>query len=507
MINKQISGSGNLAVAAALTTSTWTGASSTVWHLAANWSPNTAIPNIDAEVIIPDTSAGSNRYPVINSALVAQAYSIELTHANASLTIQTNLNVKDYIKNTAGGTITMQPTASILQPGPQTIANSGDVKLNQSVNLRYLDWAYWGSPFTGAQTLYNFFSGAVPDRYATYDGNVTTGMWGTGWIEQNENTVTFAPGEGYGIGANGGGYGTTNYVAYTPQFQGVPNNGNISAPLNTVVGSQLVGNPYPSALSSRKFIQANQAIMGGTLAFWTASLLVDVDDPYSYSTASYARLNLFGNTKTTQAGAYPGEFIPPGKAFMTSVSSVATPIVFDNSMRVHPNNAASPTELNRNRLWLNFLPPNPASDPHFVNILLGYCAESLFTGASAPMTNGFNKGYDSNKAVDAFDLYVLDPNISGSFMAINARPFSAYNVASSEFVLGFKTHTTGTHTITMDKKDGTEFNKATVPFKIYEWNGSAWNSIGDLKLGPVTFNVGASEVGVQVNTRFKLKFQ
>ncbi|MDA3911619.1 MAG: GEVED domain-containing protein [Bacteroidales bacterium] len=70
----------------------WTGTTSNEWNVASNWSPN-QIPTINDDVIIPDVSAASNRYPItkydlgINHSVPTRKCKSLNIEANASVTL------------------------------------------------------------------------------------------------------------------------------------------------------------------------------------------------------------------------------------------------------------------------------------------------------------------------------------------------------------------------------------------------------------------------------------
>jgi uncharacterized repeat protein (TIGR03803 family) len=68
----------------------WTGAVSTDWHNPANWAQND-VPTVYTEVVIPDVSSGSNRYPVISSDVHVRDLTIE---PGASIDVQNNADIQ-----------------------------------------------------------------------------------------------------------------------------------------------------------------------------------------------------------------------------------------------------------------------------------------------------------------------------------------------------------------------------------------------------------------------------
>ncbi len=80
-------------------TLTWTGATSTEWNLESNWNPN-QIPTISDDVLIPDVSAASNRFPITQYDISINNTSLGASRKCKSLTILANASVT--CNNTTG---------------------------------------------------------------------------------------------------------------------------------------------------------------------------------------------------------------------------------------------------------------------------------------------------------------------------------------------------------------------------------------------------------------------
>jgi hypothetical protein len=68
----------------------WTGAVSTDWHDPLNWAQHD-VPTVYTEVVIPDVSSGSNRYPVISSDVRVRDLTIE---PGASIDVQNDADIQ-----------------------------------------------------------------------------------------------------------------------------------------------------------------------------------------------------------------------------------------------------------------------------------------------------------------------------------------------------------------------------------------------------------------------------
>ena len=93
---------------------TWTGAEDTDWNNTQNWSTN-SVPTASDDVIIPDVSAGSNRYPVIASNTTDAVCKNLLISPGASLTIDADKKLIYRGHITVNGTFTVNGTLLFTQ--------------------------------------------------------------------------------------------------------------------------------------------------------------------------------------------------------------------------------------------------------------------------------------------------------------------------------------------------------------------------------------------------------
>ncbi|WP_299062372.1 T9SS type A sorting domain-containing protein, partial [uncultured Polaribacter sp.] len=136
-------------------------------------------------------------------------------------------------------------------------------------------------------------------------------------------------------------------------FVGTPNDGD----LRTEIGAKqayLLGNPYPSAINTKKFIEDNINSITGSLYFWQHAGEKDIISSniagHNYSgyiggyatrnismglAASQVKSNIRAVTATIGAGTYiaPRAYIPIGQGFFVEGGSDGGPIVFNNSQR------------------------------------------------------------------------------------------------------------------------------------------------------------------------------
>ncbi|QNM86738.1 choice-of-anchor J domain-containing protein [Polaribacter pectinis] len=176
--------------------------------------------------------------------------------------------------------------------------------------------------------------------YASADGSYSN------WV-QKKSTGSIPVTDGYSIKGPGQ---AQNYT-----FVGTPNDGN----LTTSIGpneSYLVGNPYPSAISTKKFIEDNSSAIDGTLYFWQHAGEEDIASSniagHSYSgyIGGYSTRNIAmglaanqvssndnsnDNTPSLGSGTYttPENYIAIAQGFFISGDADGGDVVFNNSQR------------------------------------------------------------------------------------------------------------------------------------------------------------------------------
>ncbi|MFI0491768.1 MAG: hypothetical protein ACH345_09745, partial [Flavobacterium sp.] len=160
----------------------------------------------------------------------------------------------------SSGSITFENNASLLQT-TFIGANSGSIFYKRQTTInRNTDFTYWSSPVIG-QTLFSTSPLTLASQYFSF--NATTNSW-----SREASSKVMVAGVGYII------RGSETHKAPNPAatdlavFNGVPNNGTINVPIvftDPTGTSNLIGNPYPSAIYADKFLAANSTYIDGTL--------------------------------------------------------------------------------------------------------------------------------------------------------------------------------------------------------------------------------------------------
>jgi len=153
------------------------------------------------------------------------------------------------------------------------------------------------------------------------------------------------------------GAGYTSRGGGLASFTGNPNTGNVNVPLtyfayspgNASPGTpfNLVGNPYPGAISANALISANSDIFG-SIYYWDD----DLSGGTGYSVSDFAVWN--GAGSVGGGGHTPNGYISSCQGFMVRALSGASVLNFTNAMRVNGNNSQFfRVDGEPSRMWLS----------------------------------------------------------------------------------------------------------------------------------------------------------
>lgn len=403
---------------------------SSVWN-GVSWS--NGLPSIEKTLIF------NGAYPSFTSKDVCSCS----IGSGSSVTIKNGNSLGLTFDYTGLGTLILENNASLYQ-SDDDIKNTGMIDLKrQTTGIVKTDYSYWSSPVSN-QRLVDVSPNTHSDKFYSFDA--TTYSW-LGELPTNVMGV----GKGYVIRGPES-FSTTVPAIYEAVFVGVPNNGMVSVPIALKDSSNLIGNPYPSALDGDTFLKVNNGILNGTIYFWTHNTPITNN---VYTSNDYAVYNLLGGVATSAAlnsgvnNTKPDGKIASGQAFfITSLMNGGT-VVFNNSMRIAGNNAGffkpgsikKTKELNgvvRHRIWLNFSNRQGA----YKQALIGY-----ITDATNDYDSSFDgESFDGNQYVDFYSIN-REKNL---VIQGRALPFQE----TDEVPLGYSTSIDGTFTISIDQLDG-----------------------------------------------------
>lgn len=342
-------------------TNVWTGNLNTTWGVPGNWS--LFIPSSTDDATIPTSPVGGV-FPQIPSGYIAEVDNIEV-QSGAVVNVLSGGTLNVFGQLTNNGTVNVNDSGSLLQQTGSTIAGTGTYNVQRlgSIGQKF---NFWSSPITnrtsvpGTSYRYNSNTGTQTDADDTPSD--------PGWVAYNGLMV---PGTGY----SGMGAGLTT-------FSGIVNNGPINKALDyyafdntysqTAPGTpfNLVGNPYPSAISAASLIADNTDI-DGTLYFWDDDNSAGSD----YHRSDFAYWNGTGGlgTGAGSVGA-PNGFISTAQGFYVRALNGASVLNFTNAQRVPTSNSQF-FRMNGDdsRLWFSI-----EKDSAFNQILIGMLTDATF---------------------------------------------------------------------------------------------------------------------------------
>ncbi|MGV9004005.1 ice-binding family protein [Flavobacterium sp.] len=401
-----------------------------------------------------------------------------LNHANVIINSEDTLTVQNSVQVTEG-TLVFESDASLVQISSAT--NSGNITYKRNTVMRKFDYTYWSAPVS-VQTIFAF----TPLTPLAYLFNSSIANWQSAPL-----STVMSAGKGY-IARAPSNYSASISTPFTASFVGVPNNGDYPVAVHTSDSSvfNLLGNPYPSAISADEFMDENTATMGlsgATFYFWTHNTTI-TNNLYTYS--DYASYNRTGGTKAAKGSnsEIPTGRIASGQSFMVGAanSGIAT---FTNKMRIAGNNTQfyrqnidrntlAPAE--KHRLWLDI----ENAQGFFKEILVGYIKNA---------TNEFENGFDGPVA-EAGNSVSFYSFASTKKLSIQGRavPFDV----NDEVAIGYKTTVASTYTITLSLFDGL-FTQQSVYLE-----DTLLNIIHDLKKSSYSFTTEAGTF----DTRFVIRY-
>ncbi len=422
---------------------------STIWD-GSNWS--NGVPNENYSIILNgnyNTSAHGN----IN------AFDLEV-NTNKTLTVDNGSYVNIIQDVGVDGQIIVETAGAFVQVNNSAnfnVREGGATQVNKTTSplARYYDYTYWSSPVNGI-TATEAFAEASSGRRYWYNaenfldvlfeiGNTNTFIPGHDDVDDNGDDWAYLTGEtilsagvGYATAQNSGGFETGN--TYNFSFEGTFNTGNITTPLyfngdNGDKDWNLIGNPYPSAISADAFFAQNTGNIGGAIYLWSHASTANADGSgnsvYNFSADDYAIINSGSGEIAGGKNIIPDRYIPSGQGFF--VQALANDnAIFNNSMRIADMTSNSQFFRNQepfNKLWINLTTDHGI----FNQILVAYVDLA---------TDGYDGlAYDTERILNsdlAATIYTTIPDNLTQKYAIQGKASSSINTTES-IPLGFYT--------------------------------------------------------------------
>lgn len=474
----------------AVVTNTWNGAS---------WSNGT--PNSAQKLVF------SGDYPPAVDPNVDITGCSCMVTGGAVVTIKSGktLTITNEVTVVGGGILTFENNASLVQIN--NVENSGNIIYKRTTSsVLTSDYTYWSSPVANhtldispsyvSGMFYSYNDFAVPEDWKG-ETAASEMVIGKGYIIRGPEIASPPPPPGL----------------YNATFVGVPNNGTKTIAIGSTGTSNLLGNPYPSAINADAFLATNSTLIEGTIYFWTHNTAIQLasgiasgkagSGVYAYTSDDYASYNVTGGVGTGTGNFEngveetlnkPTGKIAAGQAFFTTSLGAGT-VTFNNDMRLSSGGATldnsqffktknpknkTVNAIEKNRVWLNMTNTKGA----FKQILVGY-----LTDATNDYDSRFDgESFDANEFVDFYSIN-QDKNL---VIQGRALPFDG----KDEVPLGFRSAIDGAFTINIDEVDGLLVNQSVF------LEDKLINTVTDLKSGNYTFNTTAGTF----NERFVLRY-
>ncbi|WP_353777310.1 hypothetical protein [Winogradskyella sp. 3972H.M.0a.05] len=443
-------------------------------------------------------------------------------YANGDLTINAGrtldvrdgdyVHVDDVVTTNATATFYIHNNGSLIQVN-DAVTNVGNLSMERSVMMRRQDYVYWSSPINGFN-IDNVSPGSPTYhiyRWVPTAPNTGTSNGQGNWVTANGETM--GAGVGYIVRGDSS-FNNTTPTQLDAVFQnGVPRTGTTTVTVSRGTDNDglngndddddwnLVGNPYPSAISALDFLNANTNL-DGFVNIWTHGALPSnaIPDPFyennngfNYDPDDYITHN---GTGTTSGPAGFNGYIAAGQSFMVNLDdgpATTTSITFNNSMRSRTydnsnfyrlsSESSRTTDANeRHRIWLDLASENNGVD----RILVGYV---------------------NNATMDRDRLYdAITSNKEGQqnfYSIINEKPFVIQGralpfVDTDVIPLGFNSIAQENYTIAISAVDGIFESDQNIYLK-----DNLLGFVHNLTESPYTFT---AESGA-FNDRFEIVFQ
>jgi hypothetical protein len=442
--------------------------------------------------------------------------------ATGALTITENANVREVEIETGGlitltsgnaliitgninnqGTFTLEENASLIQntTGVNTNSGNGDYRVKRSGNNSSYIYNIWSSPIKNAN-ITSVFSGANPcdiwvfDRLSQawshdYAIGYSTSCYG--------NAVTFTASDvisgGDGLMDVTGGYFVPGNATSTKTYTGEVNNGDYSKVISiTSLGNpggndwgdddwNLLGNPYPSALSAGAFWTENALNnnrITDALYFWDEA---DTTGGYNQN-SDYASWNFTGGVNSGNSDEIPSGNIASGQGFWV-VAKTNSSVIFNNAMRTSSNSQffKQDSQTEKHNAWFSFSSPSGYQN----NILVGF---------NSATTDQEDPGFDAHKLVGNAHVRFASYIGTDEFVIQSVAPIAIGSSKTIPLVVTSDEH--GMHTFSGYKRENMPSN-----LKIY-LRDKRLNIDTDLETGDYTITLDAN---VEYASRFELVFK
>jgi hypothetical protein len=417
-----------------------------------------------------------NSYTTATSGNIIATNNLDVL-VDRTLTISSNTYAEADMNVTVGGNLIINNSGTLYQSNDAGV-NTGNISMYRDAFINSVDYIYWSSPLD-TFNVNNIISGMPSGYIFKWNPVLNNPNGGLGfWESAAGNTMTL--GRGY-IGRGPSTIGYPAKTTVTGLFNGgKPNTGVIQPTIErgamtaATLGSytsangvpftvkddnyNLVGNPYPSAISANAFLTYNTTtnnVIEGSVRIWThGTMPVATTNPfynsymYNYTTNDYI---VYNGTATLSGPIGFNGYIGAGQGFfvvMNEANAGTAPLVFNNSMRVKGSgnngqfyrmaDAASETgDADKSRIWMDLIAPSG----NVTRTVVGYVPDA--TLEKDQMYDAWTLGRDQQ------EFYSL---INDEMMCIQGRPIP---FDSEDLVpMGMRIPAAGTYNIAIAAIDG-----------------------------------------------------
>ena len=299
--------------------------------------------------------------------------------------------------------------------------------------------------------------------------------WG-GW-DQTRKDGELNPADGFTFKGPGQ---EQNYT-----FVGTPNDGTITATVSPNTYYYLVGNPYPSAINSKKFLEDNSESIYGTIYFWEqhggANGETDITGHGTqFMIGGYATRNLAMGIAAPNNGdsdivfKAPGKYIAVAQGFFITGSNTGGDVVFKNSQREYKyegddsvffrDGENNKVNSNRNtsilKLGMDYMHPKTNTLYH------NQIGIVFMEGLSFNFEKGYDSPYYKNEETSMYWKFKEDEN---HYVIAGVQPISN----ELEIPLSIKLESSGDINLKIDEIENININiylKDLLKNKVYQLN-------------------------------------
>ncbi|MTE28060.1 CUB domain-containing protein [Winogradskyella ouciana] len=530
----------------------WNGTpSNTDWNTATNWFPN-GVPSAANCIDIVDTG-GNN--PIIDGTTDGFGYNLTI-EADATLTIDDDdsdanygsLTITDFIDLQGNSVLHIRNNSKLIQvnegaPNANNNTGIGTLILDRAPNISQSDYVYWSSPVSNF-SLSNIYGINTPGATYRWRPTIPNGTISVppGPCVNANIPICYGDWENYSGNMDIG----RGYISNGPTDQGqtatnyqtsisgtIPNNGIITRVIESGNNSptycsfsyqpygndfvtvtpfddnwNLIGNPYPSAISANAFITyddgtRNNNLIEGAVHIWTHGTDPNAGNPdpfyddygLNYSPNDYLTYNLSGTNTYPNEVTATDYYIGSGQGFFVLAlnDNETGSVTFSNTMRDIGNDNSSfyrssdpisetTNTIERHRIWLNLSKENEQTSSTMVGYIEG-------------ATQAKDRSYDAYTfESNTMNIYSM---LDNERMVIQGRqlPFEI----EDQVPLGIEILQNEIYTISISGVDG--LFEGTNTQDIY-LEDTYENIIHDLRDSPYNFNSGEGTF----NDRFILRY-